>query len=123
MTPAVSVADVERRYRGHQALAGVTFEIGTPCITGLVGRNGAGKTTLLRILAGQELTSAGQVHVFGAEPLENDAVLRRMILVREDQTYPYLRVGHILTAASLLYPNWSWRRRNGPGPLPSGLAR
>ncbi|MFJ7197965.1 MULTISPECIES: ABC transporter ATP-binding protein [unclassified Streptomyces] len=106
MTPAVSVADVERRYRGHQALAGVTFEIGTPCITGLVGRNGAGKTTLLRILAGQELTSAGQVHVFGAEPLENDAVLRRMILVREDQTYPDLRVGHILTAASLLYPNW-----------------
>jgi ABC-2 type transport system ATP-binding protein len=30
--------------------------------------------------------------VFGATPAENDAGLRRMILIREDQTYPDLRV-------------------------------
>ncbi|WP_329456633.1 ABC transporter ATP-binding protein [Streptomyces sp. NBC_01497] len=106
MTRAVAVSGVERRYGGHQALAGVTFEIDTPCIAGLLGRNGAGKSTLLRILAGQEFATAGRVHVFGAEPLENDAVLRRMILVREDQTYPDLRVRHAIAAASLLYPNW-----------------
>ncbi|MER5639137.1 ABC transporter ATP-binding protein [Kitasatospora sp. NPDC002227] len=106
MTPAISVAGLERRYRGHQALADVSFEVGTPCITGLLGRNGAGKSTLLRILAGQEFATAGRVHVFGAEPLENDAVLRRMILVREDQTYPDLRVRHAIAAAALLYPNW-----------------
>ncbi|MEU8547096.1 ABC transporter ATP-binding protein [Streptomyces roseoverticillatus] len=106
MTPVISVAGVERRYRDHQALTDVTFEIDTPCITGLLGRNGAGKTTLLRILAGQQFATSGRVHVFGAGPLENDAVLRRMILVREDQVYPDLRVRHALTAASLLYPNW-----------------
>ncbi|MEV5746701.1 ABC transporter ATP-binding protein [Actinoallomurus sp. NPDC052308] len=106
MTPAISVAGVTRHYRGHQALTDVTFEIDTPCIAGLLGRNGAGKTTLLRILAGQEFTTSGRVHVFGAGPLENDAVLRRMILVREDQTYPDLRVRHAIRAASLLYPNW-----------------
>ena len=106
MTPAISVAGVERRYRDHRALTDVTFEIGTPCIAGLVGRNGAGKTTLLRILAGQEFATSGQVQVFGAGPLENDAVPRRMILVREDQTYPDLRVRHAISAASLMYPNW-----------------
>ncbi|TKA13053.1 ABC transporter ATP-binding protein [Actinacidiphila oryziradicis] len=106
MTPAISVAGVECRYRGHQALTDVTFEIDTPSITGLLGRNGAGKTTLLRILAGQEFATSGRVHVFGAGPLENDAVLRRMILIREDQIYPDLRVRHAITAASLLYPNW-----------------
>jgi ABC-2 type transport system ATP-binding protein len=106
MSPAISVAGVGRRYRDHQALSDVTFEIDTPCIAGLVGRNGAGKSTLLRILAGQEFATSGRVHVFGAGPLENDAVLRRMILVREDQTYPDLRVRHAITAASLLYPNW-----------------
>ncbi|WP_225845910.1 ABC transporter ATP-binding protein [Streptomyces sp. HPF1205] len=106
MTPAVSAAGLGRRYRDHQALTDVTFEIGTPCITGLLGRNGAGKTTLLRILAGQEFATSGRVHVFGAGPLENDAVLRRMILVREDQTYPDLRVRHAVAAASMLYPNW-----------------
>ncbi|MER7789279.1 ABC transporter ATP-binding protein [Streptomyces sp. NPDC097640] len=106
MTPAISVAGVERRYRDHQALTDVTFDIDTPCIAGLLGRNGAGKTTLLRILAGQEFATSGRVHVFGGGPLENDAVLRRMILVREDQTYPDLRVRHAVTAASLVYPNW-----------------
>lgn len=106
MKTAISVAGLERRYGDHQALSGVTFDVGTPCITGLVGRNGAGKTTLLRILAGQELATAGRMHVFGAEPLENDAVLRRMILVREDQTYPDLRVRQVISAASLLYPRW-----------------
>jgi ABC-2 type transport system ATP-binding protein len=106
MTSAISVSGLERRYRDHQALTDVTFEVGTPCIAGLLGRNGAGKTTLLRILAGQEFATSGRVHVFGAEPLENDAVLRRMILVREDQTYPDLRVRHAIRAASMFYPNW-----------------
>lgn len=44
--------------------------------------------------------------MFGARPTENDAVLRRMILIREDQTYPDLRVHHMVKAASLFYPNW-----------------
>jgi ABC-2 type transport system ATP-binding protein len=108
MTPTISVAGLGRRYRDHQALTDVTFELGTPCIAGLLGRNGAGKTTLLRILAGQELASEGRVHVFGAGPLENDAVLRRMILVREDQTYPDRKVRHAAAAAAaaMMYPNW-----------------
>ncbi|OIJ64342.1 ABC transporter ATP-binding protein [Streptomyces mangrovisoli] len=106
MTAAVSVTGLSRGYRGHQALTDLTFELGTPCVAGLLGRNGAGKTTLLRILAGQEFHDSGRVRVFGAEPLENDAVLRRMILVREDQTYPDLKVRHVPEAAALLYPNW-----------------
>ncbi|MFF9509529.1 ATP-binding cassette domain-containing protein [Streptomyces sp. NPDC014724] len=64
MTPAISVAGLDRRYRDHQALNDVTFESGTPCIAGLLGRNGAGKTTLLRILVGQEFATSGRVHVF-----------------------------------------------------------
>ncbi|MFJ4411197.1 ATP-binding cassette domain-containing protein [Streptomyces sp. NPDC088910] len=106
MSPVVSLTGVGRAFRDHQALTDVGFELDTPCIAGLVGRNGAGKTTLLRILAGQEIATSGTVHAFGARPLENDAVLRRMILVREDQTYPDLKVRHAVAAASLLYPNW-----------------
>jgi ABC-2 type transport system ATP-binding protein len=106
VTAAISVTGLGRNYRDHQALADVTFEIDSPSIVGLLGRNGAGKSTLLRILAGQEFATAGRVQVFGAEPLENDAVLRRMILVREDQTYPDLRIRHVLAAAALAYPNW-----------------
>jgi ABC-2 type transport system ATP-binding protein len=106
VTAAISATGLGRGYRGHQALADVTFEIDSPGIVGLLGRNGAGKSTLLRILAGQEFATAGQVRVFGAEALENDAVLRRMILMREDQAYPDLRIRQVIAAAALAYPNW-----------------
>jgi ABC-2 type transport system ATP-binding protein len=106
MMPAIALTGVGRRYGGHQALADVTVDIESPSIVGLLGRNGAGKSTLLRILAGQEFATSGRVSVFGATPTENDAVLRRMILIREDQVYPDLKVRHAVAAASLFYPNW-----------------
>ena len=107
MTPAISLTGLTRRYRDNLALDDVTLKIEGPSITGLLGRNGAGKTTLLRIIAAQELPSAGRVQIFGASPLENDAALRRMVLVREDQVFPDFKVRHALRAASWFYPNWS----------------
>jgi len=111
MTPAVSVTGLTRRYPDQVALDDVHLTIGTETITGLLGRNGAGKTTLLRILAGQEFPSSGSVRVFGSSPAENENVLRRLVLVREDQAYPDFRypdfkVCHALRAASFCYPNW-----------------
>jgi ABC-2 type transport system ATP-binding protein len=107
MTPAISVTGLTRRYRGQLTLDRVTFDIASGSITGLLGRNGAGKTTLMRIIAGQEFPSAGSVRVLGASPVENDHILRRMVLIREDQSYPDVKVHHALRAASLFYPNWS----------------
>jgi ABC-type multidrug transport system ATPase subunit len=48
-------------------------------------------------LAGHEFASAGAVTVLGASPVENEAVLRRMVFVREDQSYPDLKVRQALT--------------------------
>ncbi len=107
MTPAISVAGLIRRYRDQLALDDVSLEIAGPSITGLLGRNGAGKTTLLRIIAAQELPSAGRIRVLGASPIENDAILRRMVFVREDQTFPQFKVHHALRVASWFYPSWS----------------
>jgi ABC-2 type transport system ATP-binding protein len=107
MTPTISVAGLTRRYRGQVALADVTVDIGGPSITGLLGRNGMGKTTLMRIIAAQEFPTAGRVRVLGASPVENDAILRRMVFVREDQAFPDLKVGQILQVASWFHPNWS----------------
>ena len=71
------------------------------------------KTTLLRILAGQEFPSSGSVRVFGSPPAENENVLRRLVLVREDQEYPdyqgfwEFKVCHALRVASFCYQNWA----------------
>jgi ABC-2 type transport system ATP-binding protein len=107
MTPTISMAGVTRRYREQLALDDVSFDIQGPSITGLLGRNGAGKSTLMRIIANQEFASSGTVRVFGASPVENDAILRRMVLVREDQTFPDFKVQHALRAASWFHPNWN----------------
>jgi ABC-2 type transport system ATP-binding protein len=107
MTPAISAAELTRRYRGQLALDHVTFDLEPGSITGLLGRNGAGKTTLLRILAGHEFASAGTVTVLGGCPVENETVLRQMVFIREDQTYPDLKVRQAVQVASWFYPNWS----------------
>jgi ABC-2 type transport system ATP-binding protein len=107
MTPAISVAGLTRSYRGQLALDSISFDVAEGSIIGLLGRNGAGKTTLLRILTSQEFPSAGSVRIFGASPAENDQVLHRMVLIREDQAYPDIKARHALRAASWCYPNWS----------------
>jgi ABC-2 type transport system ATP-binding protein len=107
MTPAICLAGLSRRYRGQLALDQVSFDIEPGSITGLLGRNGAGKTTLLRVLAGHEFASAGTVTVLGACPVEHEKVLRQMIFIREDQSYPDLRVRQVVQVASWFYPNWS----------------
>jgi ABC-2 type transport system ATP-binding protein len=107
MTATISVSGLTRRYGDQLALDDVTVDVSGPSITGLLGRNGAGKSTLMRIVANQEFASAGTVEVFGASPVENDAVLRRMVFVREDQAFPDFKVQQVLRAASWFYPNWN----------------
>ena len=104
--PAISVTGVTRRYGRQAALDDISIDIEPGSITGLLGRNGAGKTTLMRIIAGHEFASSGQVTVAGASPVENEAVLRRMVFLREDQVYPDVPARYMLRAAAHLYPNW-----------------
>ena len=58
---------VEKRFGGARALAGVSFEVARGEVVGLVGPNGAGKTTALRILSGFLRPDAGRVQVDGID--------------------------------------------------------
>jgi ABC-2 type transport system ATP-binding protein len=106
MTNAISTSALTRRYRDGAALDDVTVDIADRCVTGLLGHNGAGKSTFMRVVTGQEFATSGVVRVFGADPLENDEVLRRIVFVREDQSFPDIRVCQAIQAASWFYPNW-----------------
>ena len=103
----LSTRGLSRHYKDGAALDDVTLDIEPGAITGLLGRNGAGKSTLLRIIAGQEFASSGVVRVFGQGSLENDSVLRRLILIREDQEFPDINVRRAIEIASWFLPNWS----------------
>jgi ABC-2 type transport system ATP-binding protein len=105
--PAISVAGLTRRYRDQTAIDDMSFTVSGGTITGLLGRNGAGKTTLLRMLAGHEFPSSGSVRVLDASPTENADVLRRLIFISENQSYPdNIKVSQALRAASWCCPNW-----------------
>jgi lipopolysaccharide transport system ATP-binding protein len=51
--------------RAIHALRGITMQVPTGKIVGVIGKNGAGKSTLLRVLAGVYEPSAGQITVIG----------------------------------------------------------
>ncbi len=103
----VSVRGLTRRYSRVTALDDVNLELAADTIHGLLGRNGAGKTTLLQILVAQRFASGGHVRLFGSDPYENDAVLQRVCMIRESQTFPdSFRVKHVVKAAAMLYPRW-----------------
>src|SRR3954451_19702422 len=57
------VHEIKKAYGGHQALDGVTFEIGDRDKVALVGVNGAGKSTLLKIIAGLMPADEGLIKV------------------------------------------------------------
>ena len=72
-------------YPTKRALRGVTFEIKSGTITGLVGPNGAGKTTLMRCIAGLEGPFAGTLTVDRVDVAESPhEVHRRLGLLQDD---------------------------------------
>ena len=65
--PAVRVSNLRVRRRRRETLHGLTFDLPTGTITGLLGPSGCGKTTLMRVLVGVQHYD-GEVTVLGAEP-------------------------------------------------------
>jgi branched-chain amino acid transport system permease protein len=57
--------DVEMRFGGVHALAGITLTVCRGEVVGLVGPNGSGKSTLIAILCGARTPTAGEVRLDG----------------------------------------------------------
>jgi ABC-2 type transport system ATP-binding protein len=66
MTPAISLAQLTKRYGAFTAVDGVSLAIEPGSICGLLGPNGAGKTTAMKCLLGFARPTAGSIAVNGA---------------------------------------------------------
>ncbi len=62
--------DVTKRFRGVEAVAGLTARVEPGVLTGFLGPNGAGKTTSLRILLGLVEPTSGHARIGGASYAE-----------------------------------------------------
>ena len=63
----LTLKDIQKRFGGIHALAGVSFDLRRGEVHALCGENGAGKSTLLGLLAGLDEPSEGEVWLAGTE--------------------------------------------------------
>jgi ABC-2 type transport system ATP-binding protein len=93
------VKDYPRGILGHdrlRAVDGVSFQVETGEVFGLLGPNRAGKTTLIKLLLGLCLPTTGEVLRFG-QPSKYRHTLKQVGYVHENQAFP-----RYLTARALL---------------------
>src|SRR5690349_22226063 len=75
----IQVENLTKRYIGHVAVDGVSFQVQRGEIVGLLGPNGAGKTTIMRVLSCYMPATSGVVKVAGYDVFhEADEVRRRI---------------------------------------------
>ncbi len=84
--PVVSLEGVSKWYGEVLGLSDVTLSIG-PGITGLLGVNGAGKSTLLKLVTGQLRPDRGSVRVLGEPVWNRPALVRRIGLCPEQDSF------------------------------------
>jgi ABC-2 type transport system ATP-binding protein len=77
MTPALSIRDLKKTYKGgHVALKGVSFDVAPGDFFALLGPNGAGKTTIIGIITSLVNRSSGSVSIFGHDPAQEPAIAK-----------------------------------------------
>jgi len=89
MSTILSLQNISKRYGAVQALSGVSFDIPTNCVFGILGPNGSGKTTLLGIVTDVLKADTGSFTLMDESP---SALQRRKIgtLLETPNFYHYL---------------------------------
>ena len=70
-TPVAHLESVTHRYGAVLVLDGVTLDIPTGAMVGVIGPDGVGKSTLLGIIAGARRIQSGEVFSLGGDMASN----------------------------------------------------
>ena len=94
----IEVSDLTKRYAGHTAVAGISFNVRRGEIVGLLGPNGAGKSTTMRILSCFLPATSGTARVGGMDIFTQSQEARRRIgyMPENNPLYPEMRVREYL---------------------------
>lgn len=76
---AIRAENIFKAYQSRSVINGLSLEVNSGEVFGLVGPNGAGKTTLMKMIAGLSRPSAGQISVFGYDGLTERQHIRKLL--------------------------------------------
>ncbi|MQY02933.1 ABC transporter ATP-binding protein [Actinomadura macrotermitis] len=107
----IEVADVQVRFGGVHALAGVGFAVPEGQTCGVIGPNGAGKTTLFDVVTGLRRPTSGTVRLRGEDVTAAGAVRRARLGVR--RTFQRPQVFGRLTVLDNVLAAMEWRGGGG----------
>jgi ABC-2 type transport system ATP-binding protein len=101
MAPILSLKNISKTYGRIQALKGVSFDVPSGSVFGILGPNGSGKTTLLGVVMDVLEYNGGSYSWFGNPPSEKQ---RREIgtLLETPNFYHYLSAQHNLEISSAI---------------------
>jgi ABC-2 type transport system ATP-binding protein len=96
--PFLEVRGLVRWFEGVRAVNGVSFDLPTGAVVGLIGANGAGKTTAMRMLATLDVPDRGTIKLGGIDIVEYPNEVRRRIGWMPDHfaAYPDMTVADYL---------------------------
>ena len=106
-TPAISAADVTKRYGDLTAVDGVSLEVSPGEILGIIGPNGAGKTTFMECLEGLRRPTSGTIDVLGEDPSRPSTRWRERIGVQLQTAAlpPKITVNEAMALFASMYSN------------------
>jgi len=104
----IKVANLKKRYRNHNVLDDLSFEMKGPAIVGLLGHNGAGKTSFLNILSGLVAPSEGGISIDGQSVFDHGELMRNICIIGETGNFPaHVTVAQVMKLNQYFYPNWN----------------
>jgi branched-chain amino acid transport system permease protein len=112
--PALEINDVSKRFKGLQALDGVSLSVTPGAIHGIVGPNGSGKTTLFNIATGVYGPTSGEIRAVGERV--SGRVAYRVCRLGVSRTFQALRLfgsltvrENVMVALDRARPSAMWR--------------
>jgi len=111
MTTIIEAKALSKRYGTLFALDGVSFNVQSGRIVGLIGRNGAGKTTALKAILGL-IPHTGEVSVLSLDPSrQRDTLMRDVCFIADTAALPrWLRVDHAIDYVEGVHPRFQRAR-------------
>src|ERR1051325_4818128 len=100
-----SLQGITKSYGNVHALKNVQMSIRAGELVALLGPNGAGKTTAVKLLLGLASPSAGQVSVFGGNPIQPEVRMRIGAMLQVAKVPETLKVREHLDLFSSYYLN------------------